>query len=437
MVYEDEERLVIIGGNTAGLSAALTVRRCGDNRPITILEKNSNIGVGSCSLPYKLGEDLQSLQELIKRDPHQFAHQYDVDLKTEAEVREVNPREKRVQFRQGEVNKYVDYSDLLVASGSRPFVPEQFAASERLYTATSVSELEKINKNLHQTRKAAVLGAGPIGVEFSFHLARLGLEVTLVEEYEILSPLSRSLASEVKEQLRRENVNLLENTVVKNVRGKPGDFVVDTAARSLRVDLAIGALGFQPNTGFIAAPELEKLPDGSIPVDKYMRSGLPAVYAAGDVVARSRPGGGSLRWPMASAAAVDGWTAGMNITGSRQARAAELRRMGFALGDKSYARIGSLNPGAGGECVEHEMEITFNGERRRLLVRLAADSSDEILGAEVIAGGNLAGLVLQPLAPQLLNRGKVAQLAQLEPIYHPGMNSLNSPLAVAARKILQ
>ncbi len=437
MVYRNQNRLVIIGGNTAGLSAALTVRRCGDNRPITILEKNSNIGVGSCSIPYKLGADSQSLQELIRRDPGQFEQRYELDIQTAAEVQKVASRDRRVYYRQEDVNKYVDYSELLVASGSRPVVPEQFAAAGRLFTATSVAELEKINSNLPRTSTAAVLGAGPIGVEFSYHLARLGLDVTLVEEYEILSPLSRRLAGEVKQQLRQKNVNLLENTRVKNVRGEPGSFVVDTAGGSREVDLAIGALGFQPNTEYIRAPELEKQNDGSIPVDKYMRSGLPGVYAAGDVAARPLARGGTLRWPMAASAALDGWTAGMNITGSRQSRASELQRMGFVLGDKSYARIGNINPETGGKNVENEMEFTFENKTRRVLGRLVADADNNILGGETAAGGNLAGLVLEPLAPLLLNRGTIEDLAQLEPIYHPGMNFLNNPLAVAARKILQ
>lgn len=431
------EHLVILGGNTAGLSTALTVRRCGDSRPITILEKNSYIGVGNCGLPYKLGESSASLRELIRQDPGKFAEKYNVDLKTEAVVEEVDSSSGRVHFREGEVEKYIEYENLVIASGSRPFVPSQFEASEQLFTATTVEELEEINRDLPRASGAAVLGAGPIGVEFSYHLARLGLDVTLVEKFELLQPFSRELAAEVRSELQKVNVHIMEDTAVEDVRGRRDNFVIETESGSFQVELAIGAFGFTANTGFIDNPELEKKNSGAIPVDKYMRAGLPGVYAAGDVVARPLSRGGSQRWPMASSAALDGWTVGMNITGNRQTRASELKRMGFALGDKSFARIGNLEAADKVNWVESETSFTFEEKKRVIRGRVAYNSENRVLGAETIADGNLAGQLIEPLASLILNRGKITDLSQLEPVYHPGMNPVNSLLAVAARRVLQ
>jgi NADPH-dependent 2,4-dienoyl-CoA reductase/sulfur reductase-like enzyme len=62
-------RLVIIGGVAAGTSAAAKARRNSEEAKIVIYEKDSFISYSGCGMPYYLGGEVESAEELTPRDP--------------------------------------------------------------------------------------------------------------------------------------------------------------------------------------------------------------------------------------------------------------------------------------------------------------------------------------------------------------------------------
>ncbi|MFP4687233.1 MAG: FAD-dependent oxidoreductase, partial [bacterium] len=315
MNFTRRDEIVIIGANTAGLSAALAVRRSGDSRPITILERKKYIGVARCSIPYLAGEDALKAEELIRRDPEKFSAENRLQIVTEAEVTGIEPSTRTVFYNHEDIQKDIEYSKLLLASGSVPVCPASFSAAGELLTAYDVEDLVRLNLSLKAGMKLAILGGGPIGIELAYQLARRGYEVTVFEMRNIIPPLSEKTSRQVVDQLAEAGVKVLEQTAVEEVQKISSGFNIRAAGNLHQFDLAIAALGFRPMSDFINDPELQKKEDGSIPVDRRMRSGLPDVYAAGDLVARPAAGRGHIRWPLASSASVDGWVAGMNIAG--------------------------------------------------------------------------------------------------------------------------
>ncbi len=145
-------------------------------------------------------------------------------------------------------------------------------------------------------------------------------------------------------------------------------------------------------------------------------------------------------WAVASAASLDGWTVGMDIAGRGYDRGKAVRKLGFAMSDKSFARMGrkpqQLSDGV--SWIEGNTRVKYNGEWHEILARIAVKQTTELLCAgEIVADAGLAGFLLEPFAHYLQCRADVGELSQLEAIYHPALNAMNHPLAIPARKYLQ
>lgn len=79
-------RLIIIGAVAAGTSAAAKARRNDDRAEIVVYERDKDISYSGCGLPYYIGGEIESLEELTPRDASFFKSKYDVDIKVQHEV---------------------------------------------------------------------------------------------------------------------------------------------------------------------------------------------------------------------------------------------------------------------------------------------------------------------------------------------------------------
>ena len=87
-------RLLIIGAVAAGTSAATKARRNNEEAQIVIYERDNFISYAGCGMPYYIGGEVESADELTPRDPAFFKSKYNVDIHTLHEVLSINPEEK-------------------------------------------------------------------------------------------------------------------------------------------------------------------------------------------------------------------------------------------------------------------------------------------------------------------------------------------------------
>jgi NADPH-dependent 2,4-dienoyl-CoA reductase/sulfur reductase-like enzyme len=87
-------RIVVIGAVAAGTSAAAKARRNSENAHIVIYEKDSFISYSGYGMPYYIGGEVESADELTPRDPTFFKNKYNVDIFTLHEVLAISPYEK-------------------------------------------------------------------------------------------------------------------------------------------------------------------------------------------------------------------------------------------------------------------------------------------------------------------------------------------------------
>lgn len=118
-------RIIIIGAVAAGTSAAAKARRNNENAEIVIYEKDRFISYSGCGMPYYIGGEVGSAEELTPRNPAFFKNKYNVDIKTLHEVIAIHPDERSVQVKDMTTGKvFFDvYDKLVIATGATAVVP--------------------------------------------------------------------------------------------------------------------------------------------------------------------------------------------------------------------------------------------------------------------------------------------------------------------------
>jgi pyruvate/2-oxoglutarate dehydrogenase complex dihydrolipoamide dehydrogenase (E3) component len=173
----------------------------------------------------------------------------------------------------------------IICTGSHPFVPSIKGLEDVPYlTNETIFDLEVLPKSM------IVLGAGPIGIELSAALNRLGVKVTIIQRSaNVLKKDDIELVDRLVQILRAEGVAILtetqttgfarqEDKVVAAIEDKKGK-------RQIQAESVLVAVGRRPNLDGL---ELEKagveFESNGIKVDSHLRSTTKNIYACGDVV---------------------------------------------------------------------------------------------------------------------------------------------------------
>lgn len=187
----------------------------------------------------------------------------------------------------GSWRREVEGKYLLVATGSTAIripVPgaELAIGSEELFGYKT--KYRKVPDNV------VVIGGGYIGVEVASALSSLGVKVTIVEMLpRILSGWDQDIVSQIEERLRSKGVEILTNSKVIGIKEEAGQKVVeyerkDGSKGSVAGSEVIMAVGRKPYVeGLDTLGIVDK---GHVEVDSSMRTKVPNVYAAGDVIGK-------------------------------------------------------------------------------------------------------------------------------------------------------
>ena len=112
--------IVVIGGVAADTKTAAKLMRRDRSANVTVYTKSRDISYAGCGLPYYVGGDIHSRDELIVNTPAKYTGLTGVSVKTGMEAVSVDAAAKAVKFANGEV---VPYDKLVIATGATPFVP--------------------------------------------------------------------------------------------------------------------------------------------------------------------------------------------------------------------------------------------------------------------------------------------------------------------------
>lgn len=116
-------RIVVIGGDAAGMSAASTARRgLGDDAEVVVFERTQDTSYSACGIPYWIGGEVGGRDDLVVRSPAEHRAN-GIDVRVGHEVVAIDPEGSRVRTRADGRDEWHRYDDLVIATGAEPFRP--------------------------------------------------------------------------------------------------------------------------------------------------------------------------------------------------------------------------------------------------------------------------------------------------------------------------
>ena len=314
--------IIVIGGLSAGPSAAAKARRMNEHAEIILFEKTKYVSYATCGIPYSMSGTIKEREKLMVVKPDLLRTRFNIDVRLEEEVTDINPETHEVITSKGPYK----YNKLIFATGASPFVPpvEGLNETTNWSNCRTIEDLDKIKRDgvLDKRKNIVVLGAGLIGVEVAENLNEIGKNVTIVEMApSILSTWDGKFGYMAENVMKENGVEVLTNTTVQAIE-RDGDqikYVTLNNGQKIEADYLLMGIGGRPNTGLLTSKGAEHLPNGALKVNERMETSLPDIYAAGDCASiKNIQTGQHDYFPMGTHSNKGGRTAGANAAGGNE-----------------------------------------------------------------------------------------------------------------------
>ena len=320
------EKVIVIGGTAAGLSAASKAKRVRPDLDIEVYERTGYISYGACGLPYFVGGMIDDPDELVSLFPHEMSNKRGIPTFTHHEVTAIDRAAKTVSVTDLDTGRKFQrpYDKLVIATGAAPVRPGIPGTElDGVYYLRTVEDGIRLKGALAARRRIAILGGGFIGLEMAEELTQAGAEVTVFEQLPRLLPfLDESFSQAAAQTLERHGVRLFTGTALAAIHGADGRVTaVETSdGQRVEVDGVLISIGVRPATALARACGLELgLKDGIV-VDEHQRTSDPAIWACGDCVQmRHLLTGQPVYVPLGTTANKQGRVAGADLAGEEAA----------------------------------------------------------------------------------------------------------------------
>lgn len=438
-------KVIIIGGIAAGMSAAAKFKRLSPNDDVVVYEKGDIVSFGACGLPYYVGGFFDDSNEMIARTPEAF-REAGVEIHTKHEVTNVDFSNKKVTVKNLNTNEVLEesYDKLMIASGARAIIPPiKNIDLENVVTLKSMDDGNKLRELMskEENKKIAIIGAGFIGLEAAEAAKHRGKEVTVIQLQDrvLQEVFDKDITDLLEEELRENGVNLLLSETVTELIGDGKVSKVKTNKREIEADIVILATGVKPNTDFLNCDEVKMIRNGAIVVDKYGRTSVEDVYAAGDCATiNSLITDREIYVPLATGANKLGRIVGENLAGQNNSFQGSMASSCIKVMDMEAARTGLsekevLNLGFNYKTkfITDMNQTSYYPGRERIYVKLIYDAHTRVILGGQVAGYKDAVQRCNVLAACIYAKMTTEQLGMLDLCYAPPFSRTWDVLNVA------
>lgn len=443
---------MVIGGDAAGMSAASQARRLKgpDELEIVAFERGHFTSYSACGIPYWVGGDVPSRDELIARTPEEHRERA-IDLRMRTEVMEIDVDGGRVRTRDLESGgeDWTSYDKLVIGTGARPVRPSLPGIdAPGVHGVQTLDDGQALLDTLARTpgRRAVVIGAGYIGVEMAEALIQRRYEVTVVnrgaEPMSTLDPDMGRLVHDAMSGMGIEMVNDAE--VTKILTGDDGRVrAVATEDAEYPADVVVLGIGVRPETELARAAGLPLGENGGLLTDLAMRvRGHQNIWAGGDCVeVLDLVSGRERHIALGTHANKHGQVIGSNVGGSYATFPGVVGTAVSKVCDLEIARTGLREKearSAGLQFTSVTIESTsragyYPGAAVMTVKMLAERLTGRLLGVQIV-GREGAAKRVDIAAVALTARMTVDQMTALDLGYAPPFSPVWDPVLVAARK---
>ena len=275
-----QEHCIIIGAGHGGVQAAASLRQEAYQGRITLVSDERD-------LPYHkppLSKGFLKSPEapVLELRNEAFYRDNAIELVSGIRVTAIEPKEQSVVLADG---SRLAYTNLILATGSRPRLPELDGIRlDGVLSLRSLADARRLNEALSGPKRIAIIGGGFIGLELAHTLAGLGHAVTLIEAVPRL--LARSVTAAMADHIQirstEAGIDFHVGARISHIEGVNGKVAAIklTGGLSLPADIVILGTGALPNVQLAAEAGLAV--NNGIAVDAFLRCSDPAILAIGD-----------------------------------------------------------------------------------------------------------------------------------------------------------
>ena len=303
-------RYVIIGNSAAGIGCAEGIRKTDKDGEIILFSKEKQHTYSRPLISYWL-EGKTSLEKMKYRPDH-FYKKNKIVFRPSTEVVSIDPVGKTVRIQKGES---VSYDKLMIASGSKPFLPPMpgIEKVKKRFSFMSLDDAVQLEKQLTPESRVLIVGAGLIGLKCAEGIrSRVG-KITVVDLADRVLPsiLDEKASAMIRKHLKANGIDLILSDSVASFTAKTAAL---KSGKEIRFDLLVTAVGVRPNTEQAAQAGLAV--KKGIVTDLHMRTSDPSIYAAGDCTESQDVSSGTQRiLALLPNAYMQGECAGINMAG--------------------------------------------------------------------------------------------------------------------------
>jgi len=443
-------RLVIIGGDAAGMSAAGRAKRTSPDMEVVVLEQSEDVSYSACGMPYNIADPAREIDDLVVRKAEVFREKQGINLLTGHRVKAIDPETKRVSgtTRAGDDFSF-SYDRLLIATGASPVLPDIPGADlPGVLALKSLNDGRNIKNHIAHSRikKAVILGMGYIGLEMCEALRALDIEVEMVKPGPVFLPwMDPELSLAVREEVEAGGVTLHPGKTIERIDQAEDHLSVVCSGSAHAADMVLVAMGVRPNSREAAAAGIELGTGGSIAVDKTLRTSAPDIFSAGDCADAYHVVTGKKTWiPLALRANRAGWAAADNICGGQAVLEGVAGTAVFKVFNLEVARTGLTME----EAEKHGFEpvdVTIRTRSRAhshpgastIFAHMVGDrKTGKLLGAQLV-GREGAAHRINAAAVALHTRMTVADFSGTDLSYAPPFGPTWDPLLTASNQLLK
>ncbi|WP_020527202.1 FAD-dependent oxidoreductase [Flexithrix dorotheae] len=434
------ETIIIIGGLSAGPSAAAKARRTNEHSRIILFERSNFLSYATCGIPYALSGKVKSREELMVVSAKLLRDRFKIEVHLNEEIIDIDSKAQEIITQKGD--KF-PYDKLIFATGTNANTPpiKGIETSQNWSHCKTIENFDKIiaDKVLENSQNVVVIGAGLIGIEVTENLVKAGKNVTVIELSGQVLPIWESKFGRMAKSVLEEHGVIVKTNVfvvefLKNTRE-----ILLNNGEKINCDYLIVSVGVKPNTDLLLAEGAEHLKNGALVVNEKMETSIPNIYAAGDCASiKNQITGKQDYFPMGTHSNKGGRTAGTNAAGGNNSY-----KGGYATGivkvfDYTLGRTG-LNAKSlkeNGIPFKSNFFIAkstpgFYPNAKDIFIEIYHDpDSKEIIGAEIF-GESGVDKRIDVLSTCIYAKLKIDDLPNLDLAYAPPYSPAKDPVIVA------
>ncbi len=443
-----KDKLVVIGGSDAGISASLRAKELSPDTEVTLILADRYPNFSICGLPFYLSGEVSDWKTLAHRTVDDIEAK-GILLFPEHRVTAIISDRKQVLATDAEGrSKTFSYDKLVIGTGGVSLVPNLPGIDlPGVFFLRWMADSFAFQEYLSSRRPTSIIiiGAGYIGMEMADAMTRRGLSVSVVEFLpSVLTTFDPALGGVVRTELEQHGVHVFNGFAVERIETR-GDrlSVRSVTADAITADMVLVAVGSRPETRLAQSAGIETGVKDAIRVNRRMETSIPDIYAAGDCAETyHRLLGKNTYLPLGTTAHKQGRIAGENAVGGNREYSGTLGTQSVKIFNLVAARTGlkddeALKEGFSPLSVDIETwdHKVYYPHAEKMRIRITGDQNTrKLLGAQIIgAYGTEVSKRIDTVAAAIHNGMTMEALSDLDLSYTPPLSSPWDPVQMAAQ----